>query len=73
MSLKLEYSYYLEISEIILNNINQHFKKEKGIFGIKMDGIAIFPRARWSPSNNEIVGFCFNHKKASNLGNLIIS
>ena len=28
-----------------------------------MDEIAISPRARWSPSNNEIVGFCYNHKK----------
>jgi hypothetical protein len=29
-----------------------------------MDELAIISRARWSPSNNEIVGFCYNHKNS---------
>ena len=29
-----------------------------------MDELAIISRARWSPSNNEIVGFCDNHKNS---------
>lgn len=30
-----------------------------------MDEIAISPRARWSSTTNEILGFCYNHRLAS--------
>ena len=60
-----EYSFEKKI-DVVRDNIKQFFNFQNGFFEIKMDEFAIDPRARWCPSNNEIVGFCANHRKCGN-------
>ena len=53
-SIHFEYSFHMDFKDIIKLNIKQFFNCESGFFVIKMDELAINPRARWSPNNNEI-------------------
>ncbi|CAF0901890.1 unnamed protein product [Brachionus calyciflorus] len=63
-TMNIELSYSKTISEMVLINMSKFFD-ENGFdrfYSIKIDEIAISPKIRWSPGNNEILGFCFNHK-----------
>ena len=60
----IEFSYELTYSEIIRRNlINFCSSNKKEFFNLQMDEVAIIERGRWCNLNNEIVGFCYNHKK----------
>lgn len=49
-----------------MSNIREFFSENNhGIYSIKLDELAISPRARWRPSTNEILGFCYSHKLSS--------
>ncbi len=59
----MNYSYDCEAGVVIEDNILQFFKSKMGVYSMKMDEIAISQRIRWSPDNDEVVGFCYNHKR----------
>ena len=58
----MNYSYDAEVADTIKINILEYFNNVTGVYSIKMDEIAIVSRIRWSTDNNEVIGFCFNHK-----------
>ena len=60
-TIKIEYSIEKDYRALISQNMLQFFKGVNGFYAIKMDEFGINQKARWSPSNNEIIGFCFNH------------
>lgn len=59
-------SYMESIKKVVDYNISQFYKESNGFFSIKLDEIALVPRARWSSENNEVIGFCYNHKHEIN-------
>jgi hypothetical protein len=59
----VNYSYDSEVGFVIEDNILKFFKSKMGIYSMKMDEIAISQRIRWSPDNDEVVGFCYYHKR----------
>ncbi len=54
------------IEYTINHNIMQFVSEQNGFFSIKMDELALTPRASWNTQTNEIVGFCENHKDQVN-------
>ena len=65
-NIQIQYSLMESCSNTIRSNLKQFFSYSDAFYSIKMDEIALMPRARWSPDNNEITGFCFNHKHEVN-------
>jgi hypothetical protein len=61
-TIRIDYSYNKCYSQIIRSNILRFFNNCKGFYSIKLDETAIVQKARWSSDNNEIIGFCYNHK-----------
>ncbi len=61
-TIRIDYSYKKCFSQIMRSNILRFFNICKGFYSIKLDEMAIVQKARWSSDNNEIIGFCYNHK-----------